>query len=347
MTLENTAACPTNVTKLEEWLSLPSPKAIETLGKLDGDVIILGAGGKMGPTLSRMAKRASDEAGVSRRVIAVSRFSDEAARVRLESWGVETTAGDLLDESFVKSLPDVPNVVHMAGFKFGASQQPWMTWAMNCFLPALVCRKYRNSRIAAFSSGNVYGLVPVDSDGSRETDELNPIGEYAMAALGRERTFEYFSRELDIPLVILRLNYACELRYGVLVDLAQQVWSGRPIDLSMAYFNVIWQGDANAMSLAALAHAASPPMVINIAGADKLRVREVGEAMARTMERAADFENAEGSDAFLSDGRSAYETLGHPQVSSECMIDWACDWIRREAPTLGKPTMFQSRDGKY
>lgn len=335
------------VEELEEQLSRPTSKVVDTLASLPGDIVILGVGGKMGPTLARMARRASNEAGIRRRVIGVSRFSDSTLREKMESWNVETIAGDLLDEQFVESLPDAPNIVYMAGFKFGASSQPWMTWAMNCYLPALVCRKYSGSRITAFSTGNVYGLVPISGGGSRESDEPNPVGEYSMAALGRERTFEYFSRKLNIPVAILRLNYACELRYGVLIDLAQQIHKGDTVDLSMGYFSVIWQGDANAMSLNSLAHTESPPRVINIAGIDKRNVRETCSALAGYMDKAVEFVGEEKSEALLSDGSSGYELLGEPEVTTDQLIQWAARWISDEGSTLGKPTKFQSFNGKF
>ncbi len=340
-------SCPQTIDELEDLLSEPTPGAVATMAKLEGDLVLLGVGGKMGPTLARMAKRASDQAGVERRIIGVSRFSDSAARAGLESWGVETIAGDLLDENFVNSLPLANNVIYMAGFKFGASSQPWISWAMNCHLPALVCRRYRDSRIAAFSTGSVYGMVPVASGGSRETEPPEPVGEYAMAALGRERMFEYFSRTNDIPVSLLRLNYSCELRYGVLVDIALQVQSEQPIPLSMGYANVIWQADANAMTLVALEHCSSPPRFINIAGPEKLRIRKAAEGLAIRMDRQVSFAGSEEPDALLSDGNSGYELLGRPSMQLDTMLDWTAEWIGNAKPTLGKPTKFENREGKY
>ncbi len=249
---------PQSVEELELLLSEPSAAVIRLLGDLPGDIVFLGVGGKMGPTMARMARRASDLAGVTRRVIGVSRFSTPGLRQRLESWDIETIACDLLDPDAVNQLPDAPLVISMAGYKFGAAQNPEMTWATNCLAPALICRRFRHSRIVAFSTGNVYGLVPCSSGGSLETDPLQPDGEYAMAAVGRERICAYCSKAFHTPLVLLRLNYATELRYGVLVDLAQRVWQRQAIDVSMSYVNVIWLGDANNMSLLALQHAATP-----------------------------------------------------------------------------------------
>jgi nucleoside-diphosphate-sugar epimerase len=308
---------------------------------------VLGAGGKMGPTLARMARRASDAAGVRRRVIAASRFSDAPLRERIESWGVETIACDLLDEQAVAALPAAPHVIFMSGMKFGASSNPALTWAMNCYVPALVCRHFRRSRFVVFSSGNVYGLVPADSTGSRESDVLDPLGEYAITVLGRERMFEHFSRTLGVPVATLRLNYSTELRYGVLVDLAHNVWAERPVDLSMPTVNVIWQADANAMTLAALAHAAAPPQVINLAGPEILRIRDVAEEFGRWMNKPVHFAGQEGARAYLNDGRAGYPLLGEVHVRAADMIAWTAAWVARGGPSLGKPTHFQVRSGKF
>ena len=341
------AAAPRSVTELEDQLSVPSPRAIEALAAVDGDLVLLGVGGKMGPTLARMARRALDAVGGKRRVIGVSRFSSGDVRRRLESWGVETIACNLLHEEEVAALPDAANVICMTGLKFGASQNPALTWAMNCYLPALVCRKYRDSRIVAFSTGNVYGLVPVASGGSVETDAPRPDGEYAMTTLGRERMFEYFGRELNIPLALLRLNYATELRYGVLVDLAQQVWREQPIDISMGHVNVIWLADANAMTLAAFAHTRTPAHVINVGGPDILKMREVCLRFGELFGKPVRFTGESGPTALLNNGRRGYELLGEPQVSLEQMLRWTADWVASGGESLGKPTHFQVRDGKF
>jgi len=317
------------------------------LSQLDGDILILGVGGKMGPTLARMAKRASDEGGVRRRVIGVSRFSDASVRGRLEAWGIETIVCDLLREDQVQALPAVPNVVFMAGMKFGSSGNPSMTWAMNCYVPALACRRYHDSRIAVFSSGNVYPLVPVDSRGSTEDDPTGPIGEYAITVLGRERIFQHFSESLGTPATILRLNYAMEMRYGVLVDIARDVFAGRPVDLSMAKANVIWQADANAMALASLAHATTPPKVINLAGPEILRVRDVAEQFGRLMDKPVRFTGKEGRVAYLNNGQAGHALLGDVNVDADQMIRWTAEWVSRGGESLSKPTHFQVQDGKF
>lgn len=338
---------PRDVEQLEEQLSTPTPRVIDAFRRLSGDVLVLGVGGKMGPTLARMAKRAGEAAGIDRRVIGVSRFSSPGLREQLDGWGVETVACDLLDEESVAALPNAPNVVCMTGFKFGATANPPLTWAMNCYVPALISRRYRDSRIVAFSSGNVYGMVPVDGRGSAETDELDPQGEYAITVLGRERIFEYFSRELNIPTVLLRLNYATELRYGVLVDIAQKVWEGEPFDVSVGYVNVIWQQEANAMALEGLLHTETPPRVLNIAGSEFLRVRDVAEEFGRLMNKQPSITGQEGPTAFLNNATASYERLGEPTIHAEQMIRWTADWIMRGGDSFGKPTHFESTQGKY
>jgi nucleoside-diphosphate-sugar epimerase len=332
--------------RLESALSEPWEGVIELFGRLDGDIILLGVGGKMGPTLARMARRAADAAGGKRRVIGVSRFSS-GGRDALHAHGVETIACDLLSEEQVTGLPEAPNVVFMAGRKFGSTGDEATTWASNCAVPASVCRRYHNSRILAFSTGNVYGLVPVEGGGSREDDVPRPVGEYAMSGLGRERVFEYFSRQLEIPITLARLNYACELRYGVVVDLARKVWAEEPIDLSMGYFNTIWQGDANAHALLALEYARVPPFVVNLTGPERLSVRETCERLGVLLKKRARFTGTESDTALLSDARPALDLLGPPRVSAEELIEWVADWVARGGRNLDKPTHFESRDGLF
>jgi nucleoside-diphosphate-sugar epimerase len=336
-----------SVEKLEDLLSEPSEAAVRAIGRLDGDIIVLGVGGKMGPTLARMARRASERAGVARHVIGVSRFSDAVELTKLERCGIETVRCDLLDRSQLDTLPDVPNVVYMAGMKFGSSGAEAMTWAMNACLPGAVCEKFRHSRIVAFSTGNVYGLVPVGGEGSVETDALNPVGEYAMSCVGRERLFEHFSRTLQLPVSIIRLNYACELRYGVLVDLGRRVYRGETIDLSMGYMNVIWQADANAMALASFDRASSPPFVLNVTGRERLSVREVCEAFASRFGKHVQFSGSESQDALLSNAQVAHRLYGPARVGVEQMIDWIAHWIEIGGRSLDKPTHFEVRDGKF
>jgi nucleoside-diphosphate-sugar epimerase len=336
-----------DVAQLEELLSEPTEGVVRTLGGLDGDIVVLGAAGKMGPTLARMAKKASDLAGVKRRVIGVSRFSSSTVEARLHVWGVETVRCDFLDSGSLTKLPDAINVIFMAGMKFGSTGQEWLTWAMNTFVPGLVADRYRDSRIAVFSTGNVYGLSPIAAGGSREEDALNPSGEYAMSCVGRERIFEHFSRANNTKMTILRLNYASELRYGVLLDVAQRVNAEQPVLLSTGYLNTIWQADASAISLESLRCASSPPNVINITGPELLSVRSVAEEFGKKLGKPVCFEGTESGDALLSNARKSYELFGRPRVSAQQLIDWIADWVRRGGTTLAKPTHFEERAGHF
>lgn len=336
-----------DVDHLEDLLSEPTHAVVETMRHIEGDVIVLGVAGKMGPTLARMARRATDAAGVQRRIIGVSRFGSPDQEDALRRHGIETIRCDLLDEAAIGRLPDAPNVIFMAGRKFGSTGDEPLTWAMNTFLPSLICRRYRHSRIVAFSTGNVYGLRRAGTGGSVETDAPQPVGEYAMSCLGRERMFEYFSRALGIPTVLVRLNYAAEMRYGVVADLARRVLANEPIDVTMGYFNVIWQGDANAVALALLNHAAIPARIVNIAGSEELRVRETCETLGRLMDRRVAVEGREAPDALLSDGSLARALCGEPRVDARQLIAWTADWVRRGGPSLDKPTHFDSRDGRF
>ena len=337
----------TTTDELEEALSRPADCTVAALGRLQGDLLILGAGGKMGLSLSRMAQRALLAAGAAGKVIAVSRFTSPGKRAEFEAHGIETISCDLLDRRAVESLPACDNVVFMTGMKFGSSGQMGLTWAMNCLAPALVAERFASSRIVAFSTGNVYGLTPVAIGGSREGDAPRPVGEYAMSCLGRERVFEYFSSVHGTRAAILRLNYACELRYGVLVDLAEKVWNGEPIDLSMGHVNVIWQGDANAMALAAFDHVATPPLVLNIAGPETPAVRDVCEEFGRLFGKQPTFQGSPAADALLNDSRRAVGLFGPPRHSVSELVPAIAKWIQIGGARLGKPTKFESRDGSF
>jgi len=336
-----------DVEQLEHLLSEPSEGAIRAMSALEGDVLVLGVGGKMGPTLARMAKRASKIAGVKRRVIGVSRFSSSPLEQQLRAWGVETVRCDLLDPKSFAELPDAANVVFMAGMKFGSTGQEALTWAINTFLPALAGERYRQSRIAVFSTGNVYGLSPIASGGSREGDALNPAGEYAMSCVGRERIFEHSSRTNGTKMTILRLNYAAELRYGVLLDIALRVNAGQPVPLSMGHLNAIWQGDASAMSLESLVYATAPPNIINLTGPELLSVRWIAEEFGKRLLKPVHFEGQESSDALLSNAQKAYQLLGRPRVSVQQLMDWIAEWISKGGTTLAKPTHFEERAGRF
>lgn len=328
--------------ELEDALSEPTPQVAETLRRHPGDIVLLGAAGKMGPTLARMAKRAAPE----RRVVAVSRFSsggDEA----FTAHGVETVRCDLLNEAEVAKLPDAPNVVYMPGRKFGSTGDEGTTWAINCYLPAVVCRKYAKSRIVAFSTGNVYPFSRPESGGPTEDTPPNPVGEYGMSALGRERMFGYFSRSLGVPVSIIRLNYAVDLRYGVLVDIARSVLAGQPINLAMGHFNTIWQGDANAMTLCAFDHCAVPPKVFNVTGPDVVSLRRAAEKFGELFGVAPRFTGTEAETALIADAGAGIAALGPIRVTTDRLIGWVADWVRRGGRSLDKPTHFEARDGKF
>jgi nucleoside-diphosphate-sugar epimerase len=338
-------AAPADEVELEMRLSEPTSTVRESLAQLDGDLIVLGAGGKMGPSLCHMARRASND---RRRIFAASRFTD----LRLVSWlserGIEVIRGDLLNRKFVATLPACPLAVYMVGMKFGTSDQPGLAWAMNTVVPAMVCEQFQRSRFVGFSTGNVYPPVPVaTSPGSSEDDALGPIGEYATTCVGRERIFHHFSRAHQIPVTLLRLNYATELRYGVLVDIARQVWQRQPVSLAMGYVNVIWQADANAQALSALGLAESPPFVLNITGPEILRIRDVANRFGELFQLPVTFAGEESSTALLNNSQRAQRLFGQPRVSAGQLIEWIAAWISAGRPLWNKLTHFAVRDGRY
>ena len=337
-----------DVDHLDDLLSTPTPGVVDAFARLDGDLIVLGVAGKMGPTLAWMARRAFDAAGRSdRRVLGVARFSEPGRESWLLDRGIEPIRSDLLEPDALGRLPEVANVVSMFAMKFGATGQEARTWAMNAFLPGLVAARFRRSKIVAFSTGNVYGLEPVGRGGSRESDPPRPVGEYGMSCLGRERILEHQSRTLGIPMAVIRLNYAVEMRYGVLVDLGRRVLAGEPIDLTMGHFNAIWQGDANASALCAFDHLASPPAVFNVTGPEVLAVRRTAERFAERFGRPVEFRGTEAPDALLSDASLALRLFGPPRVDADRLIDLTADWLLRGGPILGKPTRFEARDGRF
>lgn len=338
-----------NEEQLEEALSRPYEPTIELLGSIEGDFMVLGAGGKMGPTLCRLLKNALQAAGQERNVYAASRFSDNEARDRLEAAGVKTIQVDLLDRSSYAALPAVTNLYFLAGMKFGASAAEDLTWAMNTYVPALAAERWSGHevRMVVFSTGNVYPFVAVDSGGAGEQTPPAPLGEYAMSCLGRERIFQHFSRSRGTRTVIIRLNYANELRYGVLVDIAQKVLAGQPIDLTMGHVNVIWQEDANNYIARSLALASSPASVLNVAGPETVTVRFLAEKMAELANRKVRFSGEEQPTALLSDSTRCVDLFGPPAVSLQQMLSQVLDWVSRGKKTLKKPTKFQVRDGKF
>jgi nucleoside-diphosphate-sugar epimerase len=335
------------IEELEDWLSRPNATDVAAMAALSGDILILGAAGKMGPSLAKLAKRSILEARVNKRVIAVARFSDAQVRCDLESSGIETITCDLLQPGTMAQLADVENVVFMAARKFGTSGSEHLTWAMNTFLPGLVAQRYRASRIVAFSTGNVYGLQPVSDGGATESTPVAPAGEYAQSALGRERMFEYGSSLWKTKTVLLRLNYAVELRYGVLVDIALAVFHREPVNLQMGYVNVIWQRDANSACLRSFAHSESPPLVLNITGPERLSVRDIAQEFGKRLGIKPAFTGQELDVAILSDAARATVLFGPPTVTPHQLMDWIANWISKRRPLLNKPTHFEVRDGKF
>lgn len=336
-----------NEAELEERLSRPTDADAAALAGMDGDLLILGAGGKMGPSLAKLARRAADKAGVKKRIIAVARFSDNSLLSELATEGIETIASDLLEPGELEKLPDIPNVIFMAARKFGTSGAEYLTWAMNTYLPGLVASRFRNSRIVTFSTGNVYPLRTPSEGGAIESTPTAPVGEYAQSALGRERMFEYGSAKWRTPVSILRLNYAIDLRYGVLLDVGQHVYQRKPVDLRMPFVNVIWQGDANSWCLRSFAHCQSPAFVLNITGPETLAVRDIAVEFGKHFRIEPLFNSQEGSTALLNNATKAQQLFGKPGVTPSEMIEWVAHWIQQDGPMLGKPTHFQTRDGKF
>jgi nucleoside-diphosphate-sugar epimerase len=333
--------------ELEDRLSQPADADVAAMTALNGDLMILGAGGKMGPSLARLARRACGQGGIQKRVIAVSRFGNETLASQLEAEEIETIRCDLLEAKALSALPDTPNVVFMAARKFGTSGSEYLTWAMNTFLPGLVAERFRRSRIVAFSTGNVYPLRSISEGGATETSPVAPVGEYAQSALGRERMFEYGSQRWGTPVTLLRLNYAVDLRYGVLLDIATAVFEKRPVNLRMGLVNVIWQGDANRACLRSFAHCASPPSVLNVTGAETISVRYLALEFARRFQIEPLWDGEETQAALLSVASKAHQLFGYPSVTLQELIDWTAHWIMRGGTTLGKPTQFAVQDGKF
>ena len=334
-------------TQLESYLSKPTDEVIEAIAALEGDILILGVGGKMGPTLAKQAKRAIELAGIDKKVIGVSRFSTQGLREDLHEAGIETIAADLLSEDCLQNLSDIHNVILMAGRKFGSTGNEHLTWAMNSYMPGRVAEKFKDSRLVVFSTGNVYPLTPVSHSGTTESSPVDPIGEYAQSCLSRERICTYFSLQYGTPMAILRLNYAIDLRYGILLDIAEKVYTEESISLKMGNVNVIWQGDANAIVLRAFAHCQSPPLVLNVTGPETVSVRYLASRFGILFNKSLSFEGQEAETALLSNASRCHRLFGYPRVSLEQMIEWTAEWIQIGGTTLRKPTHFEVRDGKF
>ena len=334
--------------KLNEMLTTPSEKLVEDIKRIKGDIMVLGAGGKMGPTLCILAKNAVKKAGISKRVIAVSRFSDPMALELLHSNGVETISADLLDVDSLNSLPEVENVIFMAGRKFGTDGgSEYITWAMNSTMPSFVAYKFRKSNIVVFSSGNIYPLVPVSGGGCKETDAVCPSGEYPMSVLARERAFEYASHKYGTRVFNYRLNFAVDLRYGVVFDCAKKIMDGVPISLETPVFNFIWQGSANEIAIRGLLHAESPMKTMNVTGPETVSVKKTAVELGKYLGNEPIFAGEEGDSAFLSDSSLAMETFGYPSVSAGTLIRWQAEYLLSGSRTLDKPTHFEERKGTY
>lgn len=325
----------------------PSQRLIEDIERIEGDILLLGAGGKMGPAMAQLAVEAVRRSGIDKRVIAVSRFPDEKLVSELKAAGVEIIKADLLNESELQALPNVPNVIYLAGYKFGTTGNEPYTWIMNSYLPARVAEKFRNSRIVVFSSGNIYPLSPVSHGGSPEDAATSPMGEYAQSCLGRERMFQYFSQKNQTPILLYRLNYANDVSYGILLEIARAVFEGREIDLSMGNVNVIWQGDANEIAIRSLLHCTSPAQILNVTGPETVSVRWVALEFARMFGNRVLFTSTEKPNALLSNAAECFRLFGYPSVTLKQMMELIGRWVMEGGKTIDKPTHFQEREGKY
>jgi len=333
--------------ELEEKYTRPSEAFLKDLAQIDGDFVFLGIGGKMGPSMAKLLVDGLNQLGISRKIYGVSRFSDASGRQYLESLGIETIACDLLDDEALRALPEVKNVIYLAGFKFGSSGKEDFTWAMNTYLPGRVAEKYKNSRIVAFSSGNVLPFVDVRSGGIDESTLPEPIGEYAQSTLGRERIFTYFSKKNDTPMLLYRLNYAVDFRYGVVREIAKQVYNHQPIDIRTNNVNVIWQSDANEIALRSLLHCESPAKVLNVTGPEILSIRWIAEKLGTALGKQPIFVNEPEQTALLNNAAECHRIFGYPKTGILEVIDVTAQWILQNGDEFGKDTHFQERGGKF
>lgn len=331
---------------LQEYLK-PSPRLLCDIVSIEGDILILGAGGKMGPALARLAKDAINETNIRKQVIAVSRFSDPEVWNDLNNWDITTIKADLLNGDDLKKLPDIPNVIYLAGHKFGTTGNESYTWAMNTFLPGMVAEKFKRSRIVVFSSGNVYPLSPVTSGGMTEDMPASPIGEYAQSCLGRERIFQYFSKKNNTPIFIYRLNYANDVSYGVLLEIARSVYGEKEVDLTMGNVNVIWQGDANEIAIRSLLHCAVPARIVNVTGPETISVRWIAGEFGKVFNKTPKFRGIEEPSALLSNAAECFNLFGYPNTSLKQMIELVGHWVIEGGKVKEKPTHFQEREGKF
>jgi dTDP-4-dehydrorhamnose reductase len=338
---------PTDETSLEELLSAPLPGVGKALARVGGDIVLLGAGGKIGPTMAMMARRALDAEGSSAQVIAVSRFSDPAVRERLQDAGIVVQSADLADPGSYANLPDAAGIFYLAAMKFGTTGQEHRTWWSNAAMPAMVADRYRGVPSVVYSTGNVYPLTPLAYGGSRPTDALDPAGEYAQSCLARERLFTHAAHTWHTPVSIFRLNYACELRYGVIADIAVKIAAGEPIDVTMPAVNVVWQGDVNAWALRSIELAQVPPAVLNATGPETVPVRRLAEWLAEDMGTRANIVGTEADDALLADAAECADLYGYPTVPLRRLVRWVAEWVQQGGTHYGKATKFQQREGKF
>ncbi len=336
-----------SVAELDERLSIPRPKLVEDLRRLDGDILILGAGGKLGPSLVRLASRGVAAAGSGARVIAVSRFSEPGLADRLRAEGADVVRADITDDAELAALPDTANVIFLVGAKFGTAGREHATWATNAYLPGRVAERYAGSRIVALSTGNVYPLVPVITGGCTETTQVGPVGEYAMSCLGRERVFSHFAERNGTPTALIRLNYAVEMRYGVLVDIAAAILAGEAIDVTMGHANLVWQGYANEVTLRALHHTSNPPFVLNLTGPETVSIRQAAQQIGDYLGKEPVLTGAEAPTALLSNAQLCHRLFGYPDVPVARLFEQTANWVAAGLPTNGKPTKFSTRDGRF
>lgn len=337
----------TELEQLEQELLKPSDKLVADMYQIKGDIILLGVGGKMGPSMAKLAKMAVDQAGIKKRIIGVSRFSDIATREELEAAGIETISADLLNEADLAALPDAGNIIYLAGTKFGTTGKEAFTWAMNAYLPGRIAERYKNSRIVVFSTGNVYPFTPVTSGGLSEDHPVAPVGEYGQSCLGRERIFQHFSEKNNTPTLIYRLNYAIDLRYGVLLEIAKSVNEGKAIDLTTGNVNVIWQGDANEIAIRSLLHCNTPAKILNVTGPETLSVKWLAEQFGLLMNKKPLFENEVQPTALLNNASEAHKLFGYPRVTIREMMEMTVSWLQGGGKTSNKPTHFQERKGQF
>ncbi len=336
-----------NIEAQYQKLLQPSAELIADISKIDGDIMLLGVGGKMGPSMAILAKKAIELAKIDKKIIGVARFSEPELQAQLNKHGIDTIKADLLDDSALQALPTVKNVLYLAGTKFGTQGNESFTWAMNSYLPGRVAEKFKDSNIVVFSTGNVYPFTPFESGGATENTLPEPIGEYAQSCLGRERMFQYFSQKNNTPSLIYRLNYANDLSYGVLLEIAKSVKNGKPIDLNMGHVNVIWQGQANEIAIRALLHCEVPPKILNVTGPETASVRWIAHEFGKIFDQSPQFTGNEQSTALLSNASEAIRLFGMPKVSLPNMIEIIAEWVKIGGKTLNKETHFQERTGKF